>query len=227
MNSIPWLRGAVVSCALLCGSAIAQTTPADLTLTNLNISGVSEPIAVAQPNDGSGRLFIVSLNGGIFIYRNGVVETPAFLTVPVSTSSEQGLLGLAFHPDFANNGRFFVQHTRGSAPPGTNIGPQADQLTVEYRVSAGDPDIADPATRATIRMTIHSPAEAVSASGGELLPRSKKSANPKRDCDHSGYLATSRPWSSTTCIVHPLAPRKSSGASERISSIILTISRSQ
>ncbi len=136
---------------MFAGTCLAQSTPADLTLTNLNVSGISEPIAVAQPDDGSGRLFIVSLNGGIFIYRNGAVDPTPFLTVPVSTSSEQGLLGLAFHPDFANNGRFFVQHTR--APGGTNIGTVADQLTVEYRVSAADPDVADPSTR-TVLVTI-------------------------------------------------------------------------
>lgn len=132
-------------------TASAQTVPGDLSLTNLNISGVSEPIAFAQPDDGSGRLFIVSLNGGIFIYRNGVVETPAFLTVPVSTSSEQGLLGIAFHPQFATNGRFYVQHTRAAG--GVNIGSSPDQLTVEYTANGPDPDVVPPATRRVI-MTV-------------------------------------------------------------------------
>ncbi len=148
------LRHVLHSCALpvllTAGTCAAQTTPADLTLTNLNISGVSEPIAVAQPNDASGRLFIVSLNGGIFIYRNGVVEATPFLTIPVGLSNEQGLLGLAFHPNFAINGRFFVQHTRAAG--GSNIGPVADQLTVEYRVT-GNPDVVDPSTR-TVLLTI-------------------------------------------------------------------------
>ncbi len=151
MNIRKSLCSALACVALLCGAVQAQTTPADLTLTNLNVTGVAQPIAVAQPVDGSGRLFIVSRTGGIFIYRNGAIQATPFLTVPVSTASEQGLLGLAFHPNFASNGRFFVQHTRAAG--GGNIGPSADQLTVEYRVSAGNPDVADPATR-TVILTI-------------------------------------------------------------------------
>jgi glucose/arabinose dehydrogenase len=153
-----WFRSHTVTLGLiastgfaLCSLVQAQTIPADLTLTNLNITGVSEPIAFAQPNDGSGRLFIASLNGGIFIYRNGVIESPAFLTVPVSTSSEQGLLGLAFHPQFATNGRFYVQHTRAAG--GGNIGSAPDQLTAEYTVTGPDPDVADPSSRRVI-MTV-------------------------------------------------------------------------
>ncbi len=144
-------------------TTIAQTVPADLTLQTLNVSGVSEPIAFAQPDDGSGRLFIASLNGGIFIYRNGVIESPAFLTVPVSTSSEQGLLGIAFHPQFATNGRFYVQHTRASG--GVNLGPFPDQLTAEYSVTGPDPDIADPASRRVI-MTVADIAD--NHNGGDL-----------------------------------------------------------
>jgi len=125
--------------------AQAQTTPADLALTNINATGVSSPIAFAAPNDGSGRLFIAARGGNIYIYRNGVIESPVFLNVPVSTGGEQGLLGIALHPDFATNGRVFVQHTRAAG--GSNIGSTADQVTAEYTVSAGDPDVADPATR--------------------------------------------------------------------------------
>lgn len=143
--------GALTIAALLCGAVQAQTTPADLTLTNLNITGVSQPIALAQPNDGSDRIFIVSRTGGIFIYRNGAIQAPPFLTIPVSAGGEQGLLGLAFHPNFASNGRIFVQHTRPAGGP--NLGSQPDQLTVEYRVTGPNPDVADPATR-TVLLTI-------------------------------------------------------------------------
>jgi glucose/arabinose dehydrogenase len=135
------------------GDAAAQTVPPDLSLQSLNLSGVSQPIAFEEPNDGSGRLFIVSRNGGIFIYRNGAVVPTPFLTVPVSTASEQGLLGIAFHPQFASNGRFFVQHTRAAGQDpgiGPNLGTLPDQLTVEYRVSAGNPDLADAASRTVI-----------------------------------------------------------------------------
>ena len=126
----------------------AQTTPTDLVLTSLDVVGVTQPIAVEEPNDGSGRLFIVSRTGTIHIYRNGAVVSPPFLTIPVSTAGEQGLFALAFHPDFATNGRLFVQHTRAGG--GTNIGSFPDQLTVEYRVTGANPDVADPTTRTEI-----------------------------------------------------------------------------
>lgn len=128
-------------------AATAQTVPADLTLTPLNLPGVAQPIAFAQPNDGSGRLFVVSRSGNIYIYRSGTntVDATPYLTVPVSTSGEQGLLGIALHPDFASNGRFYVQHTRAAG--GGNIGSSADQLTVEYTASPPTANSVDPLTR--------------------------------------------------------------------------------
>jgi glucose/arabinose dehydrogenase len=136
---------ALLLAALSSATAVAQSVPSDLALQALTVPGVSQPIAVRAPNDGSGRMFIVSRTGSVFIYRNGALVTTPFITVPVSTSSEQGLLGLAFHPQFATNGRFYLQLTR--PPGGVNIGSSADQLTVEYTVSAGDPDVADTTTR--------------------------------------------------------------------------------
>jgi len=61
------------------------------------------------------------------------------------TGGEQGLLGLAFHPDFAGNGRFFVNYTRD--PPGNGL----DRTVVaRYQVSGQNPNIADPASATTI-----------------------------------------------------------------------------
>jgi glucose/arabinose dehydrogenase len=136
--------------AALMGAAAhvtAQTTPADLTMTSIGITGVDQPIAVRYPNDNSGRMFIVSRTGAVRIFRNGALLPTPFITVAVSTSSEQGLLGMAFHPQFATNGRFYLQLTR--PPGGTNIGTTADQITVEYTVGP-NPDVADPATRREI-----------------------------------------------------------------------------
>jgi glucose/arabinose dehydrogenase len=127
----------------------AQSVPSDLSLQSVITSGVDQPIAVRAPNDGSGRTFIVSRSGSVRIFRNGALEPTPFITVSVSTSSEQGLLGLAFHPNFASNGRFYLQLTRPSGG-GANIGSSPDQLTVEYTVSAGNPDVADPNSRREI-----------------------------------------------------------------------------
>ena len=91
-------------------------------------SGLSQPLfAVAPPGD-TGRLFIVEKTGAIEIFdlNTGSVSGTPFLTVPVDSSGERGLLGLAFDPDYATNGFFLhlphghdTSHAqRGRALPG-------------------------------------------------------------------------------------------------------------
>ena len=86
--------------------------------------------------DGSGRLFVIEKVGRIRILQNGqLVQTP-FLDITDrvgSSSNEQGLLGLAFHPSYAQNGRFFVNYTNKSG----------NTVIARYQVS-NDPNIADP-----------------------------------------------------------------------------------
>ncbi|MFL5681095.1 MAG: PQQ-dependent sugar dehydrogenase [Chloroflexota bacterium] len=97
-------------------------------------AGLSNPVLVTNANDGSGRLFVVEQSGKIRIVKNGSVLTTPFLdlTPSVSTGNEQGLLGLAFHPSFKTNGRFFVDLTLANGDTAIN----------EYRVTT-DPDRAD------------------------------------------------------------------------------------
>ena len=77
------LRFARSCCALLLTGAAfaasAQTVPADLTLTQIDTTGITQPIAFAQPNDGTGRMFIVSRTGNIYIYRIATNECLTFL----------------------------------------------------------------------------------------------------------------------------------------------------
>src|SRR5215216_7870742 len=86
--------------------------PNSYTWQPLSASGLVRPLAL-QP-DGSGRLFIIEKIGRIRIIENDqLIETP-FLDISErvgSTGNEQGLLGLAFHPQYAQNGRFFVNYT--------------------------------------------------------------------------------------------------------------------
>ena len=101
-------------------------------------SGFSKPLYVGEPPDGSGRLFVVEQDGKIRISKDGVVAAQPFLdarSVITSSGSEQGLLGLAFHPKYRENGRFFVAYTAKNG----------DNTFAEYRVS-GDPAKADPAS---------------------------------------------------------------------------------
>ncbi|HTM18859.1 MAG TPA: PQQ-dependent sugar dehydrogenase [Kofleriaceae bacterium] len=99
-------------------------------------SGLSSPVLITAP-PGDARLFILEQPGVIRIVKDGVLLDDPFLDIrgPVrSTGDEEGLLGLAFHPDYASNGRFFVYYTADD--------PDGDNLIAEYHVSA-DPDVAD------------------------------------------------------------------------------------
>ena len=102
--------------------------------------GLSSPLYATSPPGDTTRLFIVEQRGAdsrgrIKILRNGAVLARPFLTTPVLASgSEQGLLGLAFAPDYATSGRFYINYTRSG-----------DGATVvqRHQVSA-DPDSANP-----------------------------------------------------------------------------------
>ena len=75
---------------------------------------LKSPVFLTHSGDHSGRLFIVEQPGTIRILDRGrLVEVPFFdITERVRFGGEQGLLGLAFHPEYRRNGRFFVNYTR-------------------------------------------------------------------------------------------------------------------
>lgn len=96
-------------------------------------TGLSSPVAIAHAGDD--RMFVVQQGGQIRIVESdGTVNGTPYLNISglVSGGSEQGLLGLAFHPDYANNGYFYVYYT-------DNAG---DSVISRFEVS-GDPDVAD------------------------------------------------------------------------------------
>jgi glucose/arabinose dehydrogenase len=98
-------------------------------------TGLSNPVFVGHAGDGTQRLFIVEQDGIILVLQSGQPTPTIFLDIrsKISAIGEQGLLGLAFHPQYAKSGRFFVFYTR--AGDGTIV-------IAEYRVSS-DPNIAD------------------------------------------------------------------------------------
>ena len=116
---------------------VAIAVPSKVLLTKV-VDGLTAPVLVTNARDGSGRLFIVEQGGRIRIVKNGVLDPTPFLDISssVSKGGERGLLGLAFHPDYKHNGKFYVNFTRTDG--GTAIS--------EYRVSTGDPDTANPAS---------------------------------------------------------------------------------
>jgi hypothetical protein len=118
-------------------SLLAQTpSPLQVELTTFT-TGTTDPVGVYHAGDN--RVFIVEQNqADIEIYDVNGTYIGKFIDLSsvVNTSgNERGLLGMAFHPDYANNGKFYVNYTSGSSPGSTHIS--------EYTVSA-DPDVADP-----------------------------------------------------------------------------------
>jgi glucose/arabinose dehydrogenase len=106
--------------------------PPTLTLSTV-ASGLSSPLDLEQPNDGTGRFFVVEQGGRIRILQNGSVLATPFLDISskVVVDTEEGLLGVAFHPQFAQNGRYYVNYDRSGGPLGQQT------VIAEYTVPAG------------------------------------------------------------------------------------------
>jgi glucose/arabinose dehydrogenase len=107
------------------------------------VTGLDLPLYLTAPA-GDSRLFIVEKTGRIRIVKDGELLPTPFLDISanVSTGSEQGLLSMAFHPDYASNGFFYVDYTD------TN----GDTRVIRYTVSAGNPDVSDPGSAKTLLM---------------------------------------------------------------------------
>lgn len=118
---------------------LSETTSA-ADITSIKIAdGFTQPLFAGAPTGDTERVFIVEQNTAqIKIIKNGVVLPTPFIDLGdrVDGGSEMGLLGLAFHPDYANNGLFFVHYTQG---PNVDL----DSIVSRFQVTA-DPDIADP-----------------------------------------------------------------------------------
>ncbi|HEX6138394.1 MAG TPA: PQQ-dependent sugar dehydrogenase [Casimicrobiaceae bacterium] len=123
--------------------------PAVAVTAGLVASGLASPVEIVHAGDASGRLFVAEQAGTIRIVRGSALSAAPFLDIGARAPAggERGLLGVAFHPRYADNGRFFVDYTR-----------RGDGATIiaEYRVSAADPDAADAASE-RILLTIAQP----------------------------------------------------------------------
>jgi glucose/arabinose dehydrogenase len=99
-------------------------------------SGLPDIVDIAHAGDD--RIFCVLQSGTVRIVQDGVVLPTPFLTVTVSFSGEQGLLGLTFDPNYAQNGFLYVHYTINSGGLKSRV--------ARYRVSDADPNVADPAS---------------------------------------------------------------------------------
>ena len=77
------------------------------------VAGLAAPVDVATAGDGSGRMFVVEQAGRIRVVKDRTIAAEPFLDITneVASGGERGLLGLAFHPDYATNGLFYVHLT--------------------------------------------------------------------------------------------------------------------
>jgi len=127
-----------------------------LVLAN-TLTGFTSPTLVTHAGDGSGRLFVVEQGGTVKIVRNGTVEPTPFLrmTPTPKCCGEEGLLGLAFPPGYANKGHFYTYFTNAAG----------DNVVARFQVTA-DSDIAD-ATGQSPLLTLSHPGQS-NHNGGHL-----------------------------------------------------------
>jgi glucose/arabinose dehydrogenase len=128
-------------------------------------TGMVAPVQLKVPPDGSGRNFIVDQAGQIRVVQGGTLLATPFLDVssiivPLNAGyDERGLLGLAFHPQFATNGRFFVRYSRPRPTlPGDVCGPPFNchtEVLAEYTVSPTSSNVANPT--GTVLFTVDKP----------------------------------------------------------------------
>jgi glucose/arabinose dehydrogenase len=119
--------------------------------------GLSSPIDVVNAGDNTNRIFIAQQAGTIAVYDQSFTSLGNFLTVTgLSSGGERGLLSLAFHPDYKNNGFFFVYYTN------TN----GDVEIARYHTPSGTPNQADAASKKVL-LTIPHPGQS-NHNGGKL-----------------------------------------------------------
>ena len=122
--------------------------PVTLALTTV-VSGLSGPLDLQRP-PGDNRFFVVEQRGTIRIVENGALLGTSFLDIQSLTlfDGEQGLLGLAFHPNYGTNRLFYVNYVRDNGG--------AETVIAEFQTLAGNPSQADPDSE-RILLTVRQP----------------------------------------------------------------------
>jgi glucose/arabinose dehydrogenase len=149
------VTGFMAAAAGLTASVAGQVQPGAIAVDLQPVAtGLVSPILGVHAGDGSGRLFVVDQAGKVLIVQNGQLLATPFLDLTSEIVAvnpgydERGLLGLAFHPNYAQNGRFFVRYSKartgvaGEPCFGTSRGCH-EEILAEYHVSA-NPNVASP-----------------------------------------------------------------------------------
>lgn len=121
-------------------------------------SGFTSPVQITNAGDGSDRLFVVERGGYVKIAGGGT-----FLDIHtiVKSGGEEGLLSVAFPPNFGSSGSFYVYFTDDRA------GNQGNNVLARFRVSSGDPDVADPTSEQILLVFPHP--NQTNHNGGQLM----------------------------------------------------------
>ena len=99
------------------------------------ISGLERPTAITHAGDGSGRLFVLEQAGRVRIYANGQLLAASFLDISaqVGCCGERGLLGIAFHPQYASNGLFYLNYSNNSGATVISRCPTRLRISLAHR----------------------------------------------------------------------------------------------
>ena len=135
----------------LCGSVLSQSVQYEVQVAFPGVS-ITEPVDLQHTGDGSNRLFVLERAGRIWVFENDAQQAGPAVFLDIrnrvdSSFSEEGLLGLAFHPDYAQNGYFYVNYTANN-PNRT--------LIARFQVTPGDSNLADPGSE-TVIITLPKP----------------------------------------------------------------------
>jgi hypothetical protein len=215
----------------------SETPPLDTTrrvALEQVVSGLARPVAIAHAGDD--RLFVVEAAGQILVYTvnsdGPLTSEGTFLDIHelVACCGERGLLGLAFHPEYASNGYFFVYYT---SEPGNG-----DVVVARYRVSGTDSNVADPGSAKVLLTIPHSTygnhnggglafnrddgylyvSVGDGGGGGDPFARASRHASARCSASRSTSPGTLRPSSrfprtTRSSASHPSCPRSGRGDS--------------
>jgi glucose/arabinose dehydrogenase len=163
MKNVRVRVGLVLSLFVLAVNIWGQGVPAPYTLRlQTFLTGLTRPILIRHAGDGSKRLFIVQQSGIIKVLQPGAsaptdfIDLSSKITIPSGVGDERGLLGLTFHPQFATNGKFYVDYTRAS---------DGGTVIAEYTTTTGNGS-ANTANISTERIILNIPQPFSNHNGG-------------------------------------------------------------
>jgi glucose/arabinose dehydrogenase len=156
MRARVWIS-LLVSCVL----ALALAPRAGAAVSLQPVGDFDEPMFVTAP-PGDPRLFVVERDGRIQVLHDGLRTQFLDITTRVRNTGEQGLLSMAFDPNFASNGFFYVFYNGSTADP--TIG---DIHVDEFRVTT-NPNVVDPSTRRPVLTIVRGNSGTTNHNGGQL-----------------------------------------------------------